>query len=312
MRCSSKFVNVGVALQLSGRIGHEDLDALCREMAVVHALREPTLLRCDLRRLELFDPSTLALFIATMRSLRHQRICDPSEDYHPPGVQELERWLGSDAFEHLVASAAGRGATDGGGIPTPRRCEPFIDGGGITRAITSLQLAAEDVWHVQGLQSFGAMVADMAENVLQHSGAPGGGVAAVGVDPVERRISLAIADCGVGIRSSLIQNPAYQDVPDDLSAILTAISPGATSDPGAGGGVGLFLARLVLQENGGSFFIRSGDAAFQQGKGAFSARRLPYLPGTVIAVEAQTDRIFDYARIDHWLEQPSGLSFPRP
>lgn len=301
---------MGVALQLSGRIGHEDLDALCRELAPVHVLREPTSVRCDLRRLELFDPSTLALFIATMRSLRHQRICDPTDDYHPPGAEGLGRWLDPRAFERLVAPLAGRGPADGGGIPTPRGCEPFIDGDGITRAITSLQMATAGVWHLQGLQSFGAMVADMTENVLQHSGTSSGGVAAVGVDPVENRVSLAIADCGVGVRRSLMRNPEYRDIPDDLSAVSTAISPGTTSDPGAGGGVGLFLARLVLRDNGGSFFIRSGDAAFQQGEKTFIARRLPHLPGTLVAVEARTDRIFDYARIDHWLQQPSGLSFP--
>jgi anti-sigma regulatory factor (Ser/Thr protein kinase) len=188
-------------------------------------------------------------------------------------------------------------------------CHSFVNGRGITAAASACQMALErhTNWSLAEIGSFGAMVSEIAENVLQHSSDPAGGVAAVQIHAGEKVVELAVADCGVGIRHSLARNSDYGDIGDDLTAIHTAIGPGATSDPGAAGGYGLFLARLVTGDNGGRFLVRSGDASYEQSDMRTELRRLPRLQGTLVFVEARTDHPLDYDRVDDWLGEPGGL-----
>ncbi len=169
-----------------------------------------------------------------------------------------------------------------------------------------MNLAQHTSWSCADLASFGAMVSDIAENVLQHSEAHGG-VATITADPACGTVVLAIADYGIGIRGSLVRNPEYRDIGDDRLAIRTALGPGATGDPGSGGGLGLYLARLVVRDNGGVFTVRSGDGSHVEGEHTTTPRHDAHLHGTLIVVEARTDRPFDYDRIEEWLAQPGGV-----
>jgi signal transduction histidine kinase len=105
---------------------------------------------------------------------------------------------------------------------------------------------------------------------------------------------LAIADSGIGIRKSLIRNPEFSDIGDDLTAITKAIGARTTAEPGTGGGMGLFLARCLVRSNGGSFMVQSGEARREESDALGSSGHLPCLHGTLVSIEARTDRPFDY------------------
>jgi hypothetical protein len=296
-------------LRLSGYFEQRDLGLLCRELELLQGLPSGTPVLVDLGGLTGLSTASLAVLVCTPRALRSKGVCDPLERFIPPSDQRLHPWLSRPALEWLLSIRAGRGPRDGGGAPTPRGCEPFTDSGGIDRAVAGFQigLAERTGWSESALGSFGAMAADLAENVLQHSGAHGG-VASLRIRAREQRVDLAIADCGIGIHRSIVQNPEYRDIPDDQTAIRTAIGPGATGEPGTGGGLGLFLARLVVRDNGGSFFVRSGDACRDEAEMVAEATRLANLHGTLISVGIRTDREFDYSRIEPRLTRPDGVA----
>lgn len=213
-------------------------------------------------------------------------------------------------LQALLSDRAGYGLHEGGDTIGFRSCEPFGTGGGVTRAVSAIQMriAAETELEPASIASLGALIADLAENVLQHARSEGGGVASLMILPEEDMVELAIADCGIGIRGSLVENPEFEDIDDDLSAIKAAVRPGATADPGSGGGYGLFLARLVVRDNGGSIIIRSGTAEWSQGSQIDERSCNIWSPGTLAVVRARLDRPFNYDRIDDFLEDPVGLS----
>ena len=249
----------------------------------------------------------LALLVANLRSIERGGLLDPLERLTAPlgCVPPLLR----EELKKLLSGRAGYGLHEGGDAIGLRVCEPFSTAGGVTRAVSAIQmrLAAETEWEQIEIASLGALAADLAENVLQHAQSEGGGVAALTTQAGEDLVELAIADCGVGIRGSLVENPEYEDLGDDLSAIKAAVKPGASSDPGSGGGYGLFLARLVVRDNGGAITIRSGEGEWGEGI-RHPGRSCSHSPGTLIVVRAKTNRPFNYDRVDEFLEDPIGLS----
>jgi signal transduction histidine kinase len=149
------------------------------------------------------------------------------------------------------------------------------------------------------------LISDFAENVWKHADADGG-VATIQFHREEQTLELAIADCGIGIRGSLLRNPDYAHLVDDLLAVREATKPGVTGDAGSGGGLGLYLTRLVLAENGGTLIVRSGEGHVEHRPRTKFLSRVPRFWGTLIVVVARTDQPLDYEVVDRLLTTPSG------
>ena len=167
-------------------------------------------------------------------------------------------------------------------------------------------------------------VSELLRNVLEHSSAPQGAFVCAQrfPNPPYPRVSIAVADCGVGIRAHLAR--AHTEIAaDDAKALQLALRPGVTGAlPGMYGtpenaGAGLFLTRSIAKGTGGYFLIASGTAAYRQYRThssqrqtelfvdpAFERHRLwniPNWPGTIVAVEVRTDRIADFDGFFSWI-----------
>jgi signal transduction histidine kinase len=148
------------------------------------------------------------------------------------------------------------------------------------------------------------MIEEICRNAIQH-GDTAGGVAAVAGLP-DGHFELAVADVGIGVRESLARNPDYAYVDQGL-ALQTALAPGVTGDPAPARGMGLFLTRLVVAENGGVLTLRSGDAQVICTPNAITATDAPWLPGTLVVARVRTSAPFDYGRVDETLSQAAGV-----
>lgn len=283
------------------------LDTLCEGLALIEQPGSAGQAVLDLSEVTEFGSAPLALLVASLRSIQRNGVQDPLRQLTAP-LTCAPPLLESN-LRRLLTDQAGYGLHEGGDAVGLRICEPFSTSGGVTRAVSAIQMriAAETDWESVEVASFGALAADLAENVLQHARSDGGGVAALTMQPDEEIVELSIADCGVGIRGSLVENPEYENMDDDLSAIKAAVGPGATSDPGSGGGYGLFLARLVVRDNGGAILVRSGTTEWSEGAGT-SSRPCFQSNGTLIVVRARINQPFNYDRIDDFLGDPVGLS----
>jgi ABC-type transporter Mla MlaB component/anti-sigma regulatory factor (Ser/Thr protein kinase) len=293
---------------LQGRLQSDNcLDTVCEGLASIRRPVSAGQRVLDLSGATEVDSAPLALLVASLRSIQRNGVRDPLRHLAVP--ETCVPPLDQSDLRQLLSDQAGYGLHEGGDAVGLRMCEPFSTSGGVTRAVSSIQMriAAQIDWESVEVASFGALAADLAENVLQHARSDGGGVAALTMQPDEESVELAIADCGVGIRGSLMENPEYENVGDDLAAIKAAVGPGATSDPGSGGGYGLFLARLVVRDNGGAIMVRSGTTEWSEGSGTSSRLCFPS-PGTLIVVRARINQPFNYDRIDDFLEDPVGLS----
>jgi len=281
---------------------HPDLADLCERLEDVRRTGELGNSGLDLRDLGGWRPTTLAVLLASISAA-----CDGGRGV-PPIQADGAACLEPSALERLIQQRAshwheetGSGTIVGSTI--------FNDQESVH---TMLQEVASHVHPRLGLSSTWlasahALGYELATNVLRHSEAERG-VGVVEVDPGRSCLRLAIADNGIGIRTSLARNPKYATT-EDLAAIIASMRAAATGEPGKGAGMGLYLAQHVLRDNGGVLLVRSGTAHREVAAGADShATDLAYLQGTLVAVEARTDRSLDYGRVDKELSAPPGIS----
>jgi anti-sigma regulatory factor (Ser/Thr protein kinase)/ABC-type transporter Mla MlaB component len=282
-------------LTLSGDFEHPDLDSLCDELQRVRRWAPGESARVDLRRLKNMEPTTLAVLLTSLHGLHRRQICNPLEDLDPPQGEGQVECLRPHALNELLVGGSGHWQMIEGDSPAILGCESFAGNRGVDRVRSELcrQLRTHTDWSLSSLKSVGTMIFELSENVIQHSGVSGG-VTVLRICPGEQRVSLAIADGGVGIRESLTRNPEFSDIGDDLTAIVKAMRARATGEAGTGGGMGLFLARCVVRSNGGAFMVRSGEACCEESDTRSNAANLPSLLGTLISVEARTSEPFEY------------------
>jgi hypothetical protein len=140
-------------------------------------------------------------------------------------------------------------------------------------------------------------IVELGRNVVQHAGSQFGGVALAQYFPDQRRVQVAIADTGIGVRSSLSRT--YPDATkDDLSSLKLAILPhvsGAVPEGTYSGnenaGLGLFFCKEICWRTGGWFWIYSGRAvvgihqADESGSSRIYRLRLGEWPGTVVVMD---------------------------
>lgn len=149
----------------------------------------------------------------------------------------------------------------------------------LTRVKTNAELAAvignvSALLHLDkephGLTAVQYCISELIRNVLEHSGSMEGAyVCAQRYTSEPPRVSIAVADCGFGIASTL--SYAYPEAEnDDEVALRLAMQLGITGAAKSGmyaatdnAGAGLFFTRAIAKATGGYFGLLSGDGVFR-------------------------------------------------
>jgi len=281
---------------------HPNLATLCSRLEQARAAGGLGDSQLDLRDLGQWEPTTLAVLLASLLEAGDGKSEIPSvqvEDVACLQPQTLRRLFeqGASHWEQEEGSGAIIGTT------------VFADQESIYTMLQEVASYAQPHLDLSStwVASAHALGYELTTNVIRHSGAKRGiGIATV--DPSRSRLSLAIADSGMGIRASLAQNPKFA-MTEDLEAIIAAMGAAATGEPGKGAGMGLYLAHRVLRDNGGTFLVRSGTAHREvRGETEAHSDGLAQLPGTLVSADIRTDRVLDYGRVDRELRAPQGIS----
>ena len=272
------------SISLEGALGFGGIDRVHEACERVDAAVSPVDLALDLSGLEYAGPAGIAVLGAKLRAWKRAGRCDAAARYRPPSGGGLDHWLGQDALEALLVDRPHRA----GGTRAAHGCEPFCDIDGVHSAVRGLSLALLQRIPLEApaIASVGTMIEEICRNVMQH-GDPAGGVAALAAIP-GGRFELAVADVGIGVGASLRRNPEYADVDSSL-ALRKVLNAGVTGAPGPARGMGLYLTRLVLAENGGMLTLRSGDAHVMCTPSSVSSVGAPWIPGTLVVARIRTD-----------------------
>ena len=131
---------------------------------------------------------------------------------------------------------------------------------------------------------FAEFASELVDNFAQHAEHP---LAAVAMQyyPGERRVALAVGDCGVGVRASLAGTVKYAYLRNrsHTEAILKALEPQVSRK--WEGGMGLTDATTGVLDMGGQLTIASGDAiAIMDEQGARAGKKSHSLTGVQIEV----------------------------
>jgi hypothetical protein len=171
-----------------------------------------------------------------------------------------------------------------------------------------------------GLAAVQYCISELIRNVLEHSGSVEGAyVCAQRYTSDPHHVSIAVADCGVGIASTL--SYAYPEAENnDETALRLAMQLGITGAAKNGmysatdnAGAGLFFTRAIAKATGGYFGLLSGDGVFRIRRlrkdekprvyrDAFDDPRHNFWrlkwswPGTVAAVEIFTQNIPNFPK----------------
>lgn len=140
-----------------------------------------------------------------------------------------------------------------------------------------------------------ACLQELVRNVFEHAGSVPA-LACAQYYPKASRISIGVADCGIGIRKSLSW---LHPVKDDLDALYWAVRPGVSGAVRTmyGGndnaGAGLFFTKSMAHASGGYFALVSGSAAFR-------LRRNRDSGPLVLAADPKEDRHDPLERFSPW------------
>lgn len=118
-------------------------------------------------------------------------------------------------------------------------------------------------------------LAEMADNVLQHSGerTPAAGIWGYHVE--REWMTFAVADLGRGILASLGSNPRYAHLRRSSEALEQAVRCGASRRVDGMAGMGFSALQRNLASYGGQLRFRSGDAALSLGGESGGYRSTP-------------------------------------
>jgi len=169
-------------------------------------------------------------------------------------------------------------------------------------------------------------VSELLRNVLEHSNSPDGAFVAAHrfTNKQPHRVTIAVADCGQGIREHLgIVHPAAR--PSDRDALALAMQPGITgAQPGVYGtpdnaGAGLFITRCIAKGTGGYFLLASGLAGYRLRRANNDEEMIqlhfdgfeeprhdefefdsPWL-GSAVSIEVRTEKIGEYDGFFEWI-----------
>lgn len=167
------------------------------------------------------------------------------------------------------------------------------------------------------------IVSELVRNVLEHANTPNGAVVAAQYYKKSNRVSIGIADTGVGIKHTINQSHTAWT---DAEALRLALMPGVTgTTPLEGGtvnnaGAGLFFIKSIAVTNQDFFMIYSGDAMYKLHKRR-SANEVKYLHsdplrdphalrsdlpvwnGTVVAIDISLDQTKQFTQVMEVMKQ---------
>ena len=167
-------------------------------------------------------------------------------------------------------------------------CTHFTNSNAVERLANEMEekFRTEFFGYASILQTCNMVFSELAENVVYHADSGGGYVLAQQYNyhqgPV---VEIAVADCGIGIRSSLRKNQHLSRVDADEDAIHLAISEGVSSLEDRNRGFGLHhIAGNVRTQRDRVMTIRSGNGILTlRGDGTISATNHPVeYQGTIV------------------------------
>lgn len=149
---------------------------------------------------------------------------------------------------------------------------------------------------------------EIVRNVLEHSRSPIGAFVCAQYYQRSKKISIGVADCGIGILGHMRQ---HHNVSNSRDAILLALQPGitgTTNRPGGtpyNAGAGLFFTKSISLLSRNYFMVYSGDAIFRLNRTKqrdavhlhadplFDPNRMytaPFWPGTVVGIDLNIEQ----------------------
>lgn len=161
------------------------------------------------------------------------------------------------------------------------------------------------------------VVSEIVRNVLEHARTREGAFICAQYYKKSNRISIGIADAGVGVLSSINQSYSAKT---DLEALQLALSPGITGTTKREGGTeqnagaGLFFTKSIATVNRNYFVIYSGSAMYKLLTPRASASKislhadpfddrhskktgLPYWRGTVVGFDISLDTTKEFSQL---------------
>ena len=150
---------------------------------------------------------------------------------------------------------------------------------------------------------------ELARNVLEHSNSPVGAFVCAQYYKETKRVSIGIADAGIGIRQSMAQSHPVETPRD---AMVLALQPGVTGTTArfggtaANAGAGLFFVKSIAALSRNFFVLYSDDCMFKLLRGSAKkdvalhadprhdnhlfATTLPHWQGTVVGIDISMKR----------------------
>lgn len=285
-----------ITIELAGEFSlrHRRIERLIGVLTPLWRLETATTVSVDLSRLVHMSPAALALFAATLRRVEERRLLASASTLILPRARGVRGYL--ERMNVITVGGGGFGAQLGQLSPTGSqplaRFRTDQDYPAVAERLTRF-VAEQAITDEIARASLRIALDEIAENVVQHAGAPTGGFAVAQRWLKNHRLEIAVADLGMGILSSLRQNPRLGHIDSDVHAIRLALQPHVSATPQRNSGIGLFITRLLLEANGGLLFVRSGHGLAEAGARASEATLDLALPGTLIAIRVCTDRPLD-------------------
>ena len=262
----------------------DNVDALCSK---INLSTNPS--EIDFRQVTFLEPYAL-VYLGML--LRHYNAQGHSFNLIPPRSVEARTYLARQKFwERFNFNPAVVRSESVRRFTTSTSLNDIVDIQNSPNIADTIGLAVRDLLircsvKVQ-IGTVVEVVSELVDNFARHSGDQ---LAACAVQyyPNLRKLAFSIGDCGIGIRSSLSDNPKYQGYSQrpHHDAALKAFEPSVTG--GREGGMGLTIVREEVLALGGTVRLATGDAYVTMSDSAeYYGFQAFNLPGVQIEVKIQ-------------------------
>lgn len=184
--------------------------------------------------------------------------------------------------------------------------------------------------NTEGLAAVQYCISELLRNSLEHSNSTQGAFVCAQNYQKGHRVSIAVADCGIGVTKHLARK--FPEVTnDDKLALDYALRPGYTGAIAGlygtpdNAGAGLFITRSISKGCGGHFLLYSGKSCYRLKRASVNAQRVLFpdallephnfwefensWQGTVVALEILTDKIYDFDEYFGWIRDQLKVQF---
>lgn len=223
-------------IELSGGFSLKQggLERLIRVLGPLLGLSEPRQVVIRLDRLVFLSPSALALLIAALKRVRDLGLATEGSLVYPPNSPPVRNYL---MRMNLIRALVNEDTPEPFSRNTPhgfRPCQHFTGKDDYWKVASSLAEALAERAQTDEVARASVRICldEIAENVVHHADTELGGFAAAQGWKKSCEFEIGIVDLGVGVRASLTKNPAFADIPDDVTATHST-SPACVVDPGA-------------------------------------------------------------------------------